>query len=214
MALHTIHYTKVPDVVGLDIRLKRDANQEGFGLFLGRDTREQLFNELGIENVPIVWRGTVGELKKKEIIELIPKSKYYDGFAEVIVIKNYCRKATTGNHQLYAKVVRDEFKENNKAIFGGVRQKNSDTSKIVDEFVTDARIRKIVLKQVNEFNKPLELSLMKFVPTETIKDVLKEEFNEIFENYSFIDFKEMKQKTVIKCLRLINEMMVQKGVEG
>ena len=66
---------------------------------------------------------------------MIPKSKYYDGWAEGIVIKNYCRKAREGNHQLYAKLVRDEFKEDNKAVFGSVRQTTSDTQKITEEFV-------------------------------------------------------------------------------
>jgi len=207
MALHTINYTAVPDVLGFDIRLKRNVEGDGAGLFIGRDKREQEFNRLGIESVPIVWRGKVSELKKKNVHDLISKSKYYSGKAEGIVIKNYVRKASAGNHQLYAKVVTDEFKEDNKAIFGGVRQKNSDTSKIIQEFVTDARIRKIVLKQVNEYNQPLTLKLMKVVPTETIKDVLKEEYQSIFENYSFIDFKEMKQKVAKRCLKLINEMM-------
>ncbi len=207
MALHTINYTNVPDLLGFDIRLKRNFEGEGAGLFIGRDKREQEFNRLGIENVPIIWRGKVSELKKKNVTDLISKSKYYDGKAEGIVLKNYVRKATVGNHQLYAKVVTDEFKEDNKAVFGGIRQKNSDTSKIIQEFVTDARIRKIVLKQVNEYNQPLTLRLMKVVPTETIKDVLKEEYQSIFENYSFIDFKEMKQKVAKKCLKLINEMI-------
>jgi len=210
MAVHTINYTNVPDVIGLDIRLRHNADGDGAGLFIGRDKRDQEFKRIGIENVPIVWRGKVSELKKLNVLELIPKSKYYDGKAEGIVIKNYVRKSHVGNHQLYAKVVTDEFKEDNKAVFGGVREKNSDTSKIVDQFVTDARIRKIVMKQVNEFNQPLTLKLMHKVPTETIKDVLKEEYQSLFDNYSFIDFKEMKQKVAKKCLRLINEMIESK----
>jgi hypothetical protein len=33
-------------------------------MFLGRDAREQEFKRLNIENVPLVWRGTVNDLKK------------------------------------------------------------------------------------------------------------------------------------------------------
>ncbi len=210
MAKHTINYTSSPDFIGLDIRLKHQKNAEGFGMFLGRDVREKEFEELGIENVPVVWRGKVSDLKKLNINQLIPKSKYYDGKAEGIVIKNYCRKHPAGNHQLYAKIVTDEFKENNKAVFGGIKQKNSDTSKIIGEFCTDARIRKAILKFVNEDGEELSLKLMHKVPTYVIKDILKEEFNGIFEKYKFIDFQEMKQKISKLCLRVLREEIEKK----
>ena len=209
MAKHTISYTNAPFLIGLDIRLKHANNEEGLGMFIGRDSKEQEFKRLNIECVPCIWRGTTKELKLLNIRELIPKSKYYDGFAEGIVIKNYCRKSTQGNHQLYAKLVRDEFKEDNKAVFGNVKNPHSDTLKIVEEFCTDARIRKAVLKFVNEFNDKLDLRLMAKVPSYVIKDILKEEFGTIYEKYKFIDFKEMKQKVPKLCLRIINEMMLE-----
>ena len=210
MSVHTVNYTSAPFVIGFDIRLKRAMDGNDFGLFLGRDAREQEFKRLKIENVPVVWRGNVTELKKLNIRELIPKSKYYDGWAEGIVIKNYCRKAREGNHQLYAKIVRDEFKEDNKAVFGGIRQTISDTQKIVEEFCTDARIRKAVLKFVNEDNVPLDLKLMQKVPSYIIKDIIREEFSAIYEKYKFIDFKEMKHKVPKQCLRVINEMIAER----
>jgi len=211
MAKHTITYTKAPFMIGLDIRLKHANNQEGFGFFLGRDAKEQEFARINLECVPCIWRGTVGELKKLNIRELIPKSKYYDGFAEGIVIKNYCRKHPYDNHQLYAKLVRDEFKEDNKAVFGSLKGQITDTTKIIEEFCTDARIRKAVLKFVNEDNLKLELALMQKVPTYVIKDILKEEFSTIYDKYKFIDFKEMKQKIPKKCLMIIKDMMVEKA---
>lgn len=209
MATHTIHYTKAPFIIGFDIRLKHAANQEGFGMFLGRDAREQEFNRLKLENVPVVWRGTVKELKELNIRDLIPKSKYYDGYAEGIVIKNLCRKHPYENHQLYAKLVRDEFKEDNKAVFGNVRNKTSDTSRIILEFCTDARIRKAVLHFLDNGDK-LELKLMAKVPHYVIKDVMKEEILTIIDKYKFIDLKEMRQKIPKLCLRVISEMISEK----
>ena len=209
MAKHTINYTKAPEFIGLDIRLKHSKVENEFGLFIGRESREKEFERLGIENVPLVWRGTVTELKKLNIMELIPPSKYYDGISEGIVIKNYCRKHPNGNHQLYAKVVRDEFKEDNKAVFGSVRQKNSDTSKIIQEFCTDARIRKAILKFVKEDGEELSLRLMHKIPAYVIKDILKEEFKNIFEKYKFIDFKEMKQKVPKICFRVLSEELAK-----
>lgn len=207
MAVHTINYTNAPYVIGFDIRLKRSMNNAEAGLFIGREAREQEFTRLKIENVPLIWRGTVNEIKKMEIRKLIPKSKYFDGFAEGIVIKNYCRKHPHENHQIYAKLVRDEFKEDNKAVFGNVRNKNSDTSKIVEEFCTDARIRKAVLHFTDEGEK-LELKLMSKVPHYVIKDIFKEEVLTIIDKYKFIDLKEIKQKVPKLCLRVINEMMI------
>jgi len=145
-----------------------------------------------------------------EVGSFIKKSKYYDGKMEGVVIKNYCRKHPRGNHQLYAKFVTDEFKENNKAVFGSVRQEVSDTSKVVDEFVTDARIRKQILKLVNEFGEKLEMKLMQKLPNLVVKDVLKEEFLEIYDKYKFIDFKEMRAKTTNRCLKVLNEEIAKK----
>ena len=84
MQKHTINYTNIPDVMGIDIRHKRQFGTEEAGLFMGRDTREQEFKRLGIENTPVVWRGTTKDLKKLEVDKMIPKSKYYDGKQKVL----------------------------------------------------------------------------------------------------------------------------------
>ena len=210
MAKHTISYTRAPYVIGFDIRMKHANNVEGCGMFIGRDAREQEFNRLKIENVPCVWRGTVADIKKLNIHELIPKSKYFDGYAEGIVIKNYCRKHPFNNHQIYAKIVREEFKEDNKAVFGSVRSKTSDTSRIIERFFTPARIRKSVLTFVDA-GEPLDLKLMSKVPHYVIKDVLKEEVITIIDGYKFIDFTELKHRVPKQCLEVIKEMMDEKA---
>lgn len=213
MALHTIRYTDAPFVIGIDIRQKRnmDLGAEGSGLFLGRELREKEFERLKIECVPLIWRGTVKELKKLNIQDLIPLSKYYNGKAEGLVIKNYQRKSRTGNHQLYAKIVREEFKEENKAVFGGLRNKESETKKIVEKYCTEARIRKAVFKFTNEDNYALDRNLMKVIPSYVIKDILKEEFNEIYAEFKFLDFREMKQLVPKICLRVIDQLMTERA---
>jgi len=207
MAQHTIKYDNAPEVIGLDIRLKRNISNDDYGLFLGRDLRCQLFDELGIENIPLVWRGKIGDLKKMEIDKLIPQSKYYDGKAEGIVLKNYCRKSRQGNHQLYAKVVADEFKENNKAIFGGVRKKNTDTEKIVEQFCTEARIKKQINKLVNEENKKLEMGLMRELPHLVAKDILSEEAGALYESYKWLDFSNFKSLITKNCVKFLKEVI-------
>lgn len=206
MQKHTISYTKAPIVIGLDIRHKRSMDTEDSGLFISRESKEQEFRRLNIEVVPLVWRGTVGDLKKLNINDLIPQSKYFDGKAEGIVIKNYNRMHRREHHQLYAKLVREEFKEDNKAVFGGVRQKESDTQRIIIRFCTEARIRKAIFKFLDE-GEELSLKLMAKVPRYVLNDILKEEFSTIAESYNFLDFKEMRQKIPKLCLNAIKEMM-------
>jgi len=209
MAPHTIKYDTAPDVIGIDIRAKRSMIEGEYGLFLARDRRAQLFDELGIENVPLVWRGKINELKKQEVGKLIPQSKYYNGKAEGIVLKNFCRKCRQGNHQLYAKIVADEFKEDNKAVFGGVRKKNTDTEKIVEQYCTDARIKKQIQKLLNEENKPLGMELMSVLPRNIANDILQENISGIFEAYKWIDFASFKKMISHKCVKVLKEYMIE-----
>ena len=212
MARHTIAYETIPDIVALDIRLKHKAFEPDteVGFFLNRDAKEIEFKRIGLEVVPLIWRGKARELRKIEVDTLIGKSAYYSGQSEGAVIKNYNRKSSVGNHQIFAKIVADCFKENNKAVFGSIKSANTDTIKIVDEFCTDARVRKMVLKHVNELNLPLDLKLMSKIPSAVIKDVVEEEFDGIFANYKFLDFKQMKQLVAKRCLRIIREEMAKR----
>ena len=74
MQKHTISYrADTPSFIGLDIRPKHAANQEGFGLFLGREAKEHEFKRLGIECIPIIWKGKASELKKLDINKVITK---------------------------------------------------------------------------------------------------------------------------------------------
>jgi len=214
MAPHTIKYSDAPDVIGIDVRAKRSMLEGEYGLFLARETRTQLFDALGIENVPLVWRGKISDLKKKEIKDLIGPSKYYKGKMEGVVLKNYCRKSRQGNHQLYVKVVADEFKENNKAIFGGVRKKNTDTEKIVEQYCTDARVKKQILKLVNEENLPLGMELMSKLPKNVANDILQENISGIFEAYKWLDFTQFKKLISHICVRVLKEYMINEAKNG
>jgi len=132
---------------------------------------------------------------------------------EGIVLKNYNRKAKEGNHQLYAKIVADEFKENNKAIFGGIRQKNTDTEKIVEAYCTDARINKYIQKLLNEQGLPLGMELMKHLPQGVCKDILAEEITGIYEAYKWLDFKSFKDLITKKCVRVLKDYMLKEATK-
>lgn len=211
-AQHTISYTNAPHFIGFDIKLRHNAANEGLGLFVGRETKEQEFARLGIECIPLVWKGTANELKKLEITSLIGKSKYYNGYMEGVCIKNYSRKDSFG-HQLMAKVVRDEFKEANKCVFGGIKHPDSDTCKIVEQFATEARARKMINYLTKEEGLKLEMALMKYLPTRLAKDILKEEFSSIYENYKFLDFKEFKMRIMKICLLVLQEEIAKQALK-
>ncbi len=213
MQMHTIKYYNAPFIIGLDIRLKHSMKEGGeFGLFLDRDAKEKEFQRLGLEVVPLVWRGLAKDLRKLNIQELIPKSKYYDGIAEGLVLKNYNRKSKIGNHQIFAKLVRQEFKEENRAVFGSIKNKSTDTMKVVEVFATEPRIKKQIHYLLNEEGMKLELALMQHLPTNVIKDILKEEIFTIYGSYKSLDFKEMRQLVNPLCLRVIKQMMLEKSV--
>ncbi|MFA5407002.1 MAG: RNA ligase family protein [Candidatus Nanoarchaeia archaeon] len=207
MDKHTLHYSKAPHFIGLDIRVKHSMKEEGPGLFLGVEAKTNEFKRIGIETTPIIWQGNSGELKKLDLEKLVPMSHFGEIQSEGICIKNYNRMAPGTHHQLFAKIVREEFKECNKAVFGGVHDKDTDTNKIVAEFITPARIRKESLKLINEGGLKLDLTLMSKLPSNVIKDVLKEEFNGIFERYKFIDFSLMKKLVSKVCLHELNLML-------
>ena len=212
MAKHSISYTNAPDIIGLDIRAKRSMTED-FGLFISREEKERLFNELGIETTPLVGIMSINELHKKDVLGMIPQSKYYDGKAEGIVLKNYSRKAKHGNYQLFAKVVAEEFKEKNKLVFGSIKNKETDTEKIVTQYCTDARIVKHIEKLRNEENLPLRMELMRHLPRGVSQDILTEEITGIFDAYKWMDFKSFKQLITKKCCRVLKNYMLEEATK-
>ena len=83
--------------------------------------------------------------KLLNIDDFLKGSAYYDGDKEGFVLKNYGRCNVWGR-QMFAKVVAERFKESNHAKFGTlIKRDTSDTQKLFDETVTDARIEKKVI---------------------------------------------------------------------
>lgn len=213
MARHTINYTSAPGAIGFDIRLKHMANEEGPGLFIGRDMKEQEFKRLNIPCIPLIWAGKVRDLKDKDPMELIGKSAFYDGIMEGIVIKNYSRKSSFENHQLMAKLVTEQFKENNKAVFGSIKMKTSDAMKMCDVYATEARIKKVILKMINEYGKKLEMGLMRDLYKEVVADIFKEENGEIITTYNFIDLREFHNLVAKRCARELQKIIMEQAME-
>jgi len=211
MVQHTITYNDtMPLVIGLDIKPKVGA----FGkspLFIGIKAKGDEFRRIGI---PPVWLWKVckaREINDELINSFMVRSAYYEGKPEGVVLKNYGRMNMYGR-QMFAKVVLDEFKEQNRAVFGGIKKDNSDTIKLCDEFVNQARIRKKILYLTTQENLPLSRSLMHKLPIIICEDVLKEEYSTIMKNYKDLNISSMKQLVAKKCLNEI-DWMIKESVE-
>lgn len=209
MAKHTIYYGKemVP-VIGLDILPIEGA----FGktpCYIGRKAKEDAFYKVGIPCVALKGAFKVKDLNDETYKKLTEKSAYYDGKPEGIVLKNYGRMNVWGR-QMFAKIVLDEFKETNRAVFGGLKKDTSDTVKIAEIYCTHARIRKRILSLVIADGEVLGRELMHILPIAICSDIFKEETADILRHYKDISLPTLKQLVAKKCLAVIDEMMVER----
>lgn len=179
---HSIHYDweNMPPYLGFDIK--------GENGYLNYPEKQKIFEELGLPMVPLL-----GSFKANEILEKfgtieeknIPKSKYYPGQAEGIVIKNY-------SSQIMAKFVTDKFKEVNRDAFGiAKRYAEDDSEKLVAQYCTNARIDKQIFKLIDE-GQELDMPLMRFLPKRVIEDMYEENWKEIVHGNQTIDFKRVR----------------------
>ena len=208
MQKHSINYGKeIPPVIGFDI-MPIDGAFGKTPFFLGRKTKEDAFAKIGIPCIALKGiykaKDLDGELYKK----LTETSAYYPGKPEGIVLKNYNRVNVWGR-QMFAKIVLDEFKEINRAVFGGMKKDTSDTIKICDTYGTETRIRKRILNLTTEGGMPLNRLLMSKLPVAVCHDIFKEETSEILKNYKDISLPTMKQIIAKRCLTQIDAMMVE-----
>lgn len=213
---HTLSYNweTIPPFLGFDISVD--------GKYLNNKLKREIFDELELPIVPLLYEDTLinifnkSDIKSKdEIIKLVPISKYPplekpQQLAEGIVIKNY-------DKQLFAKVVRDEFKERNAEAFGGTPKYNkdgySDNDKIVFKYCTNARIDKCIFKLIDEGHK-LEMPLMKYLPNKVYDDIMEEEIQEIINSRWVVDFGNLKRLVTKRCGSVLKQVIVNNGLNG
>ncbi len=207
MIPHTLDYDwdNTPLLLGFDIY---DVNVQRF---LGYDEKIKEFQRIGMPTVPLVKRMKLRDLTVEEYEKLIPKSKYRDGVAEGVVIKDYAR-------QWFVKVVTPEFREANLATFGaGARKKAKKYSKdgaewFVNAFVTRQRIEKIITKLVEEQGKEPEMTLMKYLPTAVLEDAWEEHWKDVIYENVVIDTKRMRSLAAKRCVRVLRAWLVKRAI--
>jgi len=199
---HTIKYDfdNLPKFIGFDIRVK--PNGEEFK-FLNREEKEKEFKRINLPIVPLLWTGKVKDL---EITKLIGKSIFDPTVnMEGIVIKT--DKLNRFGRPVYAKIVREEFKEENKKVFGEGLTKTG-ACHVSEKYLTASRVNKEIHRLIYEENLKLDRSLMKFLPINVCNDILSEEILEIFKSEKEIDFKKFKTLIAKKCLRYLDDFIL------
>ena len=122
---------------------------------------------------------------------------------EGLVIKNYNRQNMYGR-QIFAKIVNEDFKETNRAVFGKVKQDTGDTSNLVKLFCNEARIKKKVLYLINEEGFAMDRKLMKKLPILVCMDILKEEYGYLLK-IKTLHIHIFKQLVAKECLYYIDK---------
>lgn len=201
---HTITYDwdNMPLFLGFDIK---DCD----GDYLPLLQTQNLFKSLNLDTVPIVKVVQAKDINLPITDDDVPISKYAlkssdDRKAEGIVFKNY-------NKQMFAKYVRDVFKEKNCSVFGGSPKYNkvddTDNSEFVFKYCTNPRIGKLILKKLDN-GEELNMKMMGSLIKDTYQDIIEEEWREILNSNWKLDFKNIR-KSIAKRVRHVLDQFIQ-----
>ena len=130
-----------------------DVMQRNTGLHLHYDEYAPLLDSYCINYIPPIARGT--NLTKEQLYACLDKNTYLimdgQGVGEGVVIKNYDFVNQYGRTK-WAKIVRNEFKSENRKVFGDteLKAKQQVELKIAEKFVTKALVEKTHAKIQNE----------------------------------------------------------------
>jgi ATP-dependent RNA circularization protein (DNA/RNA ligase family) len=202
MVKHTIGYDweNTPPFLGFDIF---DIKT---GKFYDIDRTYVFFKGFGLDVVPIIKQVRASEIKEFTD-EDVPTSKFYSGQAEGVVFKNSAKN-------IYAKYVRQAFKEKNRKEFGeNKRHAETDEDYFTAIYCTNARIEKIVWKLTDDGNK-LHLSLMPLLIKAVYKDIWEEHWNEITSTkQKTINFDKLKKAFTQRCFIVLKNIIVNNTIQ-
>lgn len=203
---HSLSYDwdKIPPFLGFDIK-----NEEGYLFY---DQVNDIYNNLGLQIVPLVACVQAKDIVLPITDDFVPVTKYpaigsEDIYAEGVVFKNYGK-------QVFAKYVRDAFKELNGKTFGGNPKYNkvddTDNAEFTFKFCTNARIEKIILKQLDCGNQ-LSMKLMGNLIRDVYLDIIEEEWKDILTSNWKLDFKNLR-KSIAPRVRAVLEQVIDNNL--
>lgn len=188
---HTISYNELAYKKWylFDITVAKDGeeNEE----FLSREEVNQIAIEFGFDKPQDfgMFENPMVDMLK----EFVGKSNL--GLkGEGIVIKNLQFRDKYGNHN-YAKIVSEEFKEDNGVTFGG-NNKHSDTyweMYVCNKYITVSRVTKIMNKIQPMIDKKLDMEHIPRICGSVYHDMITEEAWEIANKVAKLDFNSLKR---------------------
>ena len=205
MQKHTISYPEdMTNTIGYDVF---DIERNEFYHWIAA---KAAFELIGIPFINVHYEGLAKNISVEEIQALIKKSPYRIEGDEGVVIKCY-NKLNVYGRPLWAKIVDPLFKEQNKAVFKGQTPTvKTDTTDIINEYFTDARL----IKAINRFrdnDEIIDMSLMPKLFKYISDDILSENILSIINDYDSIDFKMFKGVIAKTCAKKLKEYLIYKA---
>lgn len=193
MQKHTLEYDNISGFIGFDIF---DLVSEKF---LNQGLCKNYFDLLDLPFIhTIVEIDTSENITLDYLKSLYQKSAYRDGSAEGIVIKRY-------DTQQMAKIVDDDFKEKYRQ--PKLKVESTNEQRIVDTYVTDARIEKMIHK-LHDDNNEIDMTMVRLLFKSVIKDIFEEEIIEIYQNYNSINFKILTVLVSKRCVIVLKRVIM------
>ena len=156
------------------------------GCYLSQLTVKDICREIGLEYIEELYYGPF--ISWEHCRSFLNKSTAYGPEQEGIVIKNQSKLGNENNRApAYLKIVNEKFTEaqhstkEKKPIDPAVEAAKAEAAKLAASIVTEARVRKLILKLIDEGKLPAELqpkdmgAVMKLLPKMCFDDCLKEE---------------------------------------
>ena len=158
--------------------------------YLPQTTVKNICKQIGLEYIEELYYGPF--INWDHCRNFLNRSTAYGPEQEGIVIKNQSKLGDENNRApAYLKIVNECFKESQhskkekKSVDPEVEAAKAEAAKLAASIVTEARVRKLILKLVDEGKVPAELqpkdmgAVMKLLPKMCFDDCMKEELETI-----------------------------------
>ena len=143
-----------------------------------------------------------GKPDQEKLEELIPKSAFYDGEAEGVVLKNY-------DNGVFAKVLSQKFVEANRSVFGKSKKEIRDeTERWFEYLFSSRRIEKTVERLVDE-GHPLDMTLMRELIYTVMRDAVEEEGFEFISRANAVDIRRMRKLLSKRCQNILQRKVAE-----
>jgi len=204
MQKHTISYENIPDTIGYDI-FDLERNE-----FWDWKKAKRVFENIGIPFINIHYEGPGKEITVDKLKEFIKNSPYRKEGDEGVVIKCYGKLNKFGR-PLFAKLVTDSFKEENKKVFnqGNPSEKQNNEDKILNTYFTINRFNKAI-NHFKEENIQIEISLMPKLYKYISEDIMSENILTIMNDYNNIDFKIFNHNVAKRTIQELKKYLLEK----